>query len=1688
MAPIGAQRLMLSFAHAKARQRKTDVGSKAGSAPVEARAGAPMGMPRYLSGPVEEENELEAGPIQMAIASSSAGASDVDRVAGDEEGAQQARAAVVDDEVADAAFEGEAPQAAPEPVQAKCATCESARIDDGSTEPVQLSACPECDASTQIQAELDTGFVQLLGCDTCDDADPVQGDDGPRRGSKAAPRRPRAIHGAAKDGLVGASSPLPHVERIQASFGHHDISNVQTNVGGRARSASQEMGASAYASGSRIAFRSEPDLRLAAHEAAHVVQQAAGVELERGVGKPGDTYERQADEVADAVVRGESAEPILDRTVGTPAPATAEQQPDASVQHELHANATRLFEPPVAGGAGPMSSESSGGGTSGGGEEETSGGGGASTDSGATAEGDASSSEPNQSQSSTNGMDGGMCMEPDSGGMSVDTSGGSSGGGSPSGSTTDSSSSAADSQPTCSATGTATCYTEGAEAPERDPESRPPDPQPPETQTDARGDAPDIPEPDNCPVEAALLDQSMPQQTAGGDVATAADATTGGATEPGSTPAGGPEGSATDSAGGGGGGGGGGGEPGGGAGGGEPAASAGLDAAVATAEGQRNTSVAAYAASTTALTEATLGISALRRGVRFVIRPGMGGEEATRRTAASDRATRFFVNIAGQLDSSLAWASVQLPQQLGEQAEARNAQIAQSIDTEKQAISARIVEARTQANTDATTARTEVMLAADATASAALTQTSAAIEILNQAHTDTLVEVDSLETSTLGEVNEIYEQGRRDHESRGTKVGGEAVARGGEFANDYERCRHQGPENTFWSGDLRGARADAQKKAARDTADGYRSSFVDAAKKRGRDMVKAGRKEDRCAVIAAARTARNTLDQQHGALVGALERARDATIQQAQSLRDTTVSSIDAALRSTLAQLDRQEHDQRQAVNDTGYMQQLAQEQMAHAAVASIQRTVVDAVNTAQSALASVQARLNGAEAPDLGELTRVLQQVRTTIEAALGGLNRGADAGATRVGGQLGEAGQQGIDALVGITRSNGEAATAASAGFLGTVSGISSGAVGSLVGMQTSITRQAQDGARNGSEALRNAVAGMRQTCTSVTSQATSKLGQSADNLESSLRERKAGLECDIPERALQAAASVPPAWKKVLAVVLIILVIVIVIAAIVLTGGAATPLAAIVTGAIVGAVVGAVTAALIQIAGNLWTNQDWTKGVAKAAAIGFVTGAIGGGIGAWAGAAVKGMSTAVQFGVTLGVNIGLDVATQVVLGGFSFKDFSLKQLGLTVLITIVTFGIGHYVGSRAGAGKGGESPEATTTPHETPTTTPAGETPTTTPHETPTTTPHETPTTTPAGETPTTTPHETPTTTPAGETPTTTPHDTPTTTPHETPTTTPAGETPTTTPAGETPTTTPHETPTTTPAGETPPTTPAGETPTTTPAGETPTTTPHETPTTTPHETPTTTPHDTPTTPHDTPTTTPHDTPTTTPHDTPTTTPHDTPTTTPHETTPPSGDTTTTPAPGDAATPSGPRSRVIRQDDDFNALQNSKGVPKSRIDADGSIRPADPNGSTTPLEHIYGSTPAKDTSPYTSFMTEEGGVGKSYGSHEVEVDIGRLRADIESGKVPGVEVVTPEQLQSRIRADIEQVSPGLNADAAIASGPAGIDPYLQGLGLSKGKIGKLSRRLLALFNTSRDKEWLIKGVIPPEYLRGPYPVTPP
>jgi len=125
----------------------------------------------------------------------------------------------------------------------------------------------------------------------------------------ADPVQERAAAGVAS----GSGGPLPHQDRIQASFGRHDVGHIESHVGGEAARAAADIGARAYATGNQVAFASQPDLHTAAHEAAHVVQQRGGVQLKDGVGRAGDAYEQHADAVADRVVAGQSAEALLDQ-------------------------------------------------------------------------------------------------------------------------------------------------------------------------------------------------------------------------------------------------------------------------------------------------------------------------------------------------------------------------------------------------------------------------------------------------------------------------------------------------------------------------------------------------------------------------------------------------------------------------------------------------------------------------------------------------------------------------------------------------------------------------------------------------------------------------------------------------------------------------------------------------------------------------------------------------------------------------------------------------------------------------------------------------------------------------------------------------------------------------------------------------------------------------------------------------------------------------------------------------------------------------------------------------------------------------------------------------------------------------------------------------------------------------------
>lgn len=132
-------------------------------------------------------------------------------------------------------------------------------------------------------------------------------------GGDAAYGSEEQTHQVAAQGVQGAGGALPHLDTIQRSFGHHDVSGVTAHTGGEAQAATGALGAQAYAMGNSVAFGGgAPDLHTAAHEAAHVVQQRAGVQLKGGVGSEGDQYENNANAVADRVVQGKPATDLLD--------------------------------------------------------------------------------------------------------------------------------------------------------------------------------------------------------------------------------------------------------------------------------------------------------------------------------------------------------------------------------------------------------------------------------------------------------------------------------------------------------------------------------------------------------------------------------------------------------------------------------------------------------------------------------------------------------------------------------------------------------------------------------------------------------------------------------------------------------------------------------------------------------------------------------------------------------------------------------------------------------------------------------------------------------------------------------------------------------------------------------------------------------------------------------------------------------------------------------------------------------------------------------------------------------------------------------------------------------------------------------------------------------------------------------
>jgi hypothetical protein len=180
-----------------------------------------------------------------------------------------------------------------------------------------------------------------------------------------------------------------------------------------------------------------------------------------------------------------------------------------------------------------------------------------------------------------------------------------------------------------------------------------------------------------------------------------------------------------------------------------------------------------------------------------------------------------------------------------------------------------------------------------------------------------------------------------------------------------------------------------------------------------------------------------------------------------------------------------------------------------------------------------------------------------------------------------------------------------------------------------------------------------------------------------------------------------------------------------------------------------------------------------------------------------------------------------------------------------------------------------------------------------------------------------------------------------------------------------------------------------------------------------------------------------------------------------------------------------RLIREDNDFFAPRNSKGIPKAHIQpGTGDLLPAAPNGNATLVEHMT-DPGAKGRSPYISFSQTDQGVLGRFGRRHIELDLEALERDIHAGHLPGTQVLRHEHLQAQLRAAASAIA---NVDYARALGGkiTAMERYVAGFrhSLPRESFLRLNRLMHAIHFNQQTTEYLVKGVIPARYYTGPQP----
>jgi len=464
-----------------------------------------------------------------------------------------------------------------------------------------------------------------------------------------------------------------------------------------------------------------------------------------------------------------------------------------------------------------------------------------------------------------------------------------------------------------------------------------------------------------------------------------------------------------------------------------------------------------------------------------------------------------------------------------------------------------IAFARTQAQTQAQAAKSQIRGQHSATSAAIRASTVAARQRLQAEYQSSLAQLAQTELSMAARIAEPFNKAAQDFRAAGVRVGQEAIQVGETKKGEYAKQSPPEPSNvvtqfleSFDRENYVNNWRQAKINAAGEFAAHYRDGLIQNAEQKATELL-GNQPQVLQGMQELVTTTRSSLASKHTAALQQLDQAEQQALEMASTTLEAQLQGIDQNLDSTLASLSQMQATQLSQLNQTGQQQKLGIDGNVKQATAALNQGVNQASTNLQGAFQQFGEQARGVKTPNIQVINSVIAEAQGQLDGMIAATQTEIETGITNAGQGIVQQSQQTIQSL------NALGQQAASQGA--TVAQACSTNMEQAVGNATIAFSQLQNGHTTGVNAsadkaaaeFKQMSADVGQKLDGVIQNLNGKLGESSGQLENGLRGSLSELRSQIDTKANEAADKVQPAWKGIVKIIIDVVVTVAVTVAI-------------------------------------------------------------------------------------------------------------------------------------------------------------------------------------------------------------------------------------------------------------------------------------------------------------------------------------------------------------------------------------------------------------------------------------------------------------------------------------------------------------------------------------------------------------